>query len=163
MVSPKKKITTMYHHRPWPDDDERDFTWGELIFLALIVAVIWAVYWLIIHWVDHWVGDWLSWYVELLSPVMALPLLWLFNRYGRNPLHWWPMLWGHVVRLEEHNAELVLMDQAAVVKVMGGPMRVWCDIRDKGDVYLKFRRKRDAVWFGLFPYFRSRKSKRQKN
>lgn len=162
-MAKKNKITTVYYNHPhhW-SDDERDFTWGELGVLAGILAVIWAVYWLIIHWVDHFLGDWLAWYVELLSPLMALPVLWVCNAYGRNPLHWWPMVWGHPVRLEEHNADLVLMDQAAVVKVMGGPMRVWCDIRDKGDVYLKFRRRRDAVWFGLFPYFRSSGSRKKK-
>jgi hypothetical protein len=110
--------------------------------------------------VDHWVGDWLAWYVELLSPMMALPVLWVVNRYGRNPLHWWPMLWGHRVRLDALNADLVLMDSAAVVQVMGGPLRVWCDVQDQGEVYLKFRRRRDAVWFGLFPYFRSRKKRK---
>jgi hypothetical protein len=112
---------------------------------------------------DHWMGDWLVWYVELLSPLMAVPVIWLHNRYGPNPLHWWPMLWGHRVRLDPHNAELVLMDAAAVVQVMGGPLRVWCDVQDVEEVYLKFRLRKDAVWFGLFPYFRARKNKRQKN
>lgn len=158
--SPLPPTTHFYRHH-W---DEEDLRLSPLEWLVLcgIASLGWGAYWLVLHWVDHFLGDWLIWYVELLSPLCALPFLWLFNRYGHNPLHWWPMLWGHSVKLDDHNADLVLMDQQAVVKVMGGPMRVWCDIRDKGDVYLKFRRRRDAVWFGLFPYFRSRGSRKKK-
>lgn len=159
-MKPLHRIPTHYH-RPW-DDDADGITHLEWTAIAAVCLVIWMLYWLIIHWVDHWVGDWLAWYVELLSPVAAVPFLWVFNRYGHNPLHWWPMLWGHPVRLEQHNADLVLMDPAAVVKVMGGPMRVWCDVRDEGAVYLKFRRRKDAVWFGLFPYFKSRGSRKKR-
>lgn len=135
-------------------------TW-EWAVLGTVFVVIWLTYWLGIHWVDHWVGDWLAWYVELLSPVMALPILWVCHRYGRNPLHWWPMCWGYAIKLDTLNADLVLMDADAVTDVMGGRTRVWCDIRDVNQVYLKFRHKRDAVWFGLFPQFRSPKKKKK--
>ncbi len=155
-----KPITRMpLHYHPWEDQEDR-ISAVELSVIMAVFITIWMVYWLILHWVDHWVGDWLAWYVELLSPLLAVPFVWLFNRYGHNPLHWWPMLWGHRVKLSELNADLVLMDEAAVVQVMGGPMRVWCDIKDKGEVYLKFRRKRDAVWFALFPVFRSKKKRK---
>lgn len=160
-MAKKSQIGHTYYHSHW-DDRMDSFTWLELSVLLIILAAIWMVYWLIIHWVDHFLGDWLVWYVELLSPLMALPVLWVCNQYGRNPLHWWPMLWGHPVRLEERNADLVLMDPSAVVQVMGGPMRVWCDIRDQGEVYLKFRRRRDAVWFGLFPHFVRAKKRARK-
>ena len=156
-----KGYVPTHYHRPW-DDDAVGMTSVEWTVIGAVFTVIWALYWLILHWVDHWVGDWLAWYVELLSPLMALPWIWLHNRYGSNPLHWWPMLWGHRVRLEEHNAELVLMDSAAVVQVMGGPMRVWCDVQDVGEVYLKFRLRKDAVWFGLFPYFRARGTRKKR-
>lgn len=159
-MAKKSKIATVYHSG-W-DDIEDGFTWVEVSLLMLILAIIWGVYWLIIHWVDHFVGDWLAWYVELISPILALPVLWVCNRYGRNPLHWWPMLWGHRVLLDKNNADLVLMDESAVVQTMGGRSRVWCDIRDINLVYLKFRRRRDAVWFGLFPIFKSRRSNKSK-
>ena len=156
---PPKRITITHYHRHW-DESDVGISSTEWAVLATVFAVIWLLYWLIIHWVDHWVGDWLAWYVELMSPLLAMPFIWLFNRYGHNPLHWWPILWGHTVLLDEHNADLVLMDAAAVVQFMGGPMRVWCDIRDQGVVYLKFRRRKDAVWFRLFPHFRSRKKRK---
>lgn len=149
----------MYHKRHW-EDSEFDLSGLDWMVVAVLCALAWSVYWLIIHWVDHWVGDWLAWYVELLSPVLALPVIWLRVRYGLNPLHWWPMVWGHSVRLEPLNADLVLMDEAAVIELMGGPTRVWCDVRDLGEVHLKFRRKRDAVWFALFPVFRSKKKRK---
>jgi hypothetical protein len=160
MVKPSHKIPT-YYHSHW-DDREDSFSWQELSLLALILMIIWSVYWLIIHWVDHFLGDWLAWYVELISPMVALPVMWVFNSYGRNPLHWWPMVWGHRVLLDPHNADLVLMDADAVTQFMGGRSRVWCDTRNVNQVYLKFRRKRDAVWFGLFPHFIKNKSKRKK-
>ena len=157
-MKPQHRIPTHYHSN-W-DDDAVGMTPWEWSVIGVVCLVIWALYWLCIHWVDYFVGDWLAWYVELLSPLMALPVLWVVNRYGRNPLHWWPMVWGHRVRLDALNADLVLMDSSAVVQVMGGPLRVWCDVQDQGEVYLKFRRRRDAVWFGLFPYFRSRKKRK---
>ena len=160
-MKPIQKIPTYYHSR-WDDDREDSFSWVELGLLALILAVIWGVYWLIIHWVDHFLGDWLAWYVELISPLMALPVMWVCNSYGRNPLHWWPMVWGHSVQLDAQNAEMVLMDADAVTQFMGGRSRVWCDTRDVNQVYLKFRRRRDAVWFGLFPHFFRNKKKKIK-
>jgi hypothetical protein len=158
---PPKKITITHYHRHW-DESDMGISPLEWTVLGTVFAVIWLLYWLIIHWVDHFVGDWLAWYVELLTPFLAVPCLWVFNRYGRNPLHWWPMVWGHPVKLDRNNADLVLMDESAVVQVMGGPMRVWCDVRDPGDVYLKFRRRRDAVWFGLFPYFKTNRKRKKR-
>ena len=160
-MKPIQKIPTYYHSR-WNDDREDVFSWKEVVLLALILAIIWGVYWLIIHWVDHLLGDWLAWYVELISPLMALPVMWVCNSYGRNPLHWWPMVWGHSVQLDAQNAEMVLMDADAVTQFMGGRSRVWCDTRDVNQVYLKFRRRRDAVWFGLFPHFFKNKKKKIK-
>ena len=72
------------------------------------------------------------------------------------------MVWGHRVLLDAQNAELVLMDADAVTQFMGGRSRVWCDIQDTNRVYLKFRRRRDAVWFGLFPHFFKNKKKKLK-
>jgi hypothetical protein len=159
-VKPIQKIPTYYHYHG--ADREDVFSWKEVVLLALILAIIWSVYWLIIHWADHFVGDWLAWYVELISPMAALPVMWVCNSYGRNPLHWWPMVWGHRVQLDALNAELVLMDADAVTQFMGGRSRVWCDTRDVNLVYLKFRRRRDAVWFGLFPHFFRNKKKKIK-
>jgi len=159
-VKPIQKIPTYYHHHG--ADKEDVFTWKEVVLLALILVIIWGVYWLIIHWADHFLGDWLAWYVELMSPLMALPVMWVCNSYGRNPLHWWPMVWGHSVPLDAHNADLALMDTDAVTQFMGGRTRVWCDTRDVNQVCLKFRRRRDAVWFSLFPHFFRNKKKKLK-
>ena len=159
-MKPIQKIPT-YYHSHW-DDKEDVFSWKEVVLLALILAIIWGVYWLIIHWADHFLGDWLAWYVELMSPLIALPVMWVCNSYGRNPLHWWPMVWGHSVQLDQHNADLVLMDTDAVTQFMGGRTRVWCDTRNVNQVCLKFRRRQDAVWFGLFPHFVKNKKKKFK-
>jgi hypothetical protein len=158
---PPKRITITHYHRHW-DESDVGISPLEWAVLGTVFAVIWLLYWLIIHWVDHWVGDWLAWYVELMSPLLAMPFIWLFNRYGHNPLHWWPMVWGHSVPLDAHNADLVLMDTDVVTQFMGGRSRVWCDTRDVNQVCLKFRRRRDAVWFSLFPYFFQNKKKKLK-
>jgi hypothetical protein len=155
---PPKRITITHYHRHW-DESDVGISPLEWAVLGTVFTVIWLIYWLCIHWVDHWVGDWLAWYVELMSPLLAMPFIWLFNRYGHNPLHWWPMVWGHSVPLDAHNADLVLMDADAVIQFMGGRTRVWCDTRDVNQVCLKFRRRRDAVWFGLFPHFVKNKKK----
>jgi hypothetical protein len=158
---PPKRITLTHYHRHW-DESDVGISPLEWAVLGTVFAVIWLLYWLIIHWVDHWVGDWLAWYVELMSPLLAMPFIWLFNRYGHNPLHWWPMVWGHSVPLDAHNADLALMDTDAVTQFMGGRTRVWCDTRDVNQVCLKFRRRQDAVWFSLFPYFFQNKKKKLK-
>jgi hypothetical protein len=159
-MKPIQKIPTYYHHR-W-DDDGAGMTAWEWAVISVVLIMIWLLYWLIIHWADHWVGDWLAWYVELMSPLMALPIGWVCNSYGRNPLHWWPMVWGHSVQLDAHNADLALMDTDAVIQFMGGRSRVWCDTRDVNQVCLKFRRRKDAVWFSLFPHFFRNKKKKLK-
>jgi hypothetical protein len=158
---PPKRITITHYHRHW-DESDVGISPLEWAVLGTVFAVIWLLYWLIIHWVDHWVGDWLAWYVELMSPLLAMPFIWLFNRYGHNPLHWWPMVWGHSVPLDAHNADLVLMDTDVVTQFMGGRTRVWCDTRDVNQVCLKFRRRQDAVWFSLFPHFFRNKKKKLK-
>jgi hypothetical protein len=159
-MKPIQKIPTYYHHR-W-DDDGAGMTAWEWAVISVVLIMIWLLYWLIIHWADHWVGDWLAWYVELMSPLMALPIGWVCNSYGRNPLHWWPMVWGHSVQLDAHNADLALMDTDAVIQFMGGRSRVWCDTRNVNQVCLKFRRRKDAVWFSLFPHFFRNKKKKLK-
>ena len=159
-MKPLHRIPTHYAAQ-W-DPDDRDLSTSEWGFILLLLLGVWGIYWTVIHWVDYFVGDWLVWYVELLSPLMALPFIWLYTRYGHNPLHWWPMVWGHPVQLDQNNADLVLMDSAEIVDSMGGAMRVWCDVRDHGVVYLKFRRRRDAVWFSLFPIFGSQRQKKKK-
>ena len=155
---PPKRITLTHYHRHW-DESDVGISPLEWAVLGTVFAVIWLLYWLIIHWVDHWVGDWLAWYVELMSPLLAMPFIWLFNRYGHHPLHCWQMVWGHSVPLYAHNADVVLMDTDVVTQFMGGRSRVWCDTRDVNQVCLKFRRRQDAVWFSLFPYFFQNKKK----
>jgi len=67
--------------------------------------------------------------------------------YGSlNPLHWWPMFWGYRVRLpDEDKVKIYPLDSEALFKRYGG--RINIHIVDYE--HIKFRRRRDAVMFGL--------------
>ena len=63
-----------------------------------------------------------------------------------NPLHWWPMLWGYEARLpEEDRITIRPIDTDRIMQQHGGKMNVY--IVDYQ--HIKFRRKKDAVIFGL--------------
>ena len=62
-----------------------------------------------------------------------------------NPLHWWPLVWGYKVEVQNDRV-LHSIELDDVVKKYGGPMNVYVD----GPFNLKFRKKKDVVKYCLF-------------
>ena len=139
-LSPRQ-IRMMYSHLEDPDMDE-DF-WPMMGVLAVIVAV-WTG---IIHLLDWLTFDFIPWWVEPFTMAPLIFLLAMKEIYGSlNPLHWWPMFWGYRVRLpDEDKVKIYPLDSEALFKRYGG--RINIHIVDYE--HIKFRRRRDAVMFGL--------------
>jgi hypothetical protein len=131
----------MYSHLEDPDIDE-DF-WPMMGVLAIIVAV-WTG---IIHLLDWITFDFIPWWAEPFTIAPLIFLLAMKEIYGSlNPLHWWPMFWGYRVRLpDEDKVKIYPLDSEALFKRYGG--RINIHIVDYE--HIKFRRRRDAVMFGL--------------
>ena len=139
-LSPRQ-IRMMYSHLEDPDIDE-DF-WPMMGVLAIIVAV-WTG---IIHLLDWITFDFIPWWAEPFTIAPLIFLLAMKEIYGSlNPLHWWPMFWGYRVRLpDEDKVKIYPLDSEALFKRYGG--RINIHIVDYE--HIKFRRRRDAVMFGL--------------
>ena len=140
-LSQKQKIRLYSHHDPDLDIDE-DF-WPILGILLSILGV-WTF---IIHLLDFWTFDVIPWWAEPFTIAPAIFLLVMNERYDSlNPLHWWPMLWGYEAKLP--SAEVITirpLDQERIMQQHGGKLNV--HIIDYETV--KFRRRKDAVIFGL--------------
>ena len=63
-----------------------------------------------------------------------------------NPLHWWPLIWGYEAKLPEKDKITIRpLDTERIMAQHGGRLNV--HIIDYE--HIKFRRKKDAVIFGL--------------
>ena len=132
----------MYSHHDHDLDVEDEF-WPILGILLAILAV-WTG---IIHFIDWLTIDSIPWWVEpfTITPVIFL-LIMKAQFDSLNPLHWWPMLWGYKAKLpDEDRITIRPLDTERIMQQHGGPMNV--HIIDYK--HIKFRRKRDAVIFGL--------------
>ena len=132
----------MYSHYSDPDLDEEDL-WPIMGILAVILLA-WTG---IIHLLDWLTFDFIPWWVEPFTIAPLIFLLAMKEIYGSlNPLHWWPMFWGYRVRLpDEDKVKIYPLDGEALFKRYGG--RINIHIVDYE--HIKFRRRRDAVMFGL--------------
>jgi len=121
---------------------DEDF-WPMMGVLAVIVAV-WTG---IIHLLDWLTFDFIPWWVEPFTMAPLIFLLAMKEIYGSlNPLHWWPMFWGYRVRLPDADrVKIYPLDSEELFKTYGG--RINIHIVDYE--HIKFRRRRDAVMFGL--------------
>jgi hypothetical protein len=135
-----------YHHHEIMDDND---TYG---LIALLLA-IWGLYWLIVHWVDYLLGDWLIWWVEPLTIFVVLPVVvgvvMVVEEYGWNPLYWWPMFWGTKIYLDRDTDFYMEFDEQEFMQNNGGRINVHCGNWRDEEMYVKFRRKRDAVIYSL--------------
>ena len=87
------------------------------------------------------------WTAEPFTIIPAFFRLIMKENYDSlNPLHWWPMVWGYRATLpEEDRITIRPIDAERIMQQHGGPLNVY--IIDYG--HIKFRRKKDAVIFGL--------------
>ena len=112
-----------------------------------ILLAVWGAWTGIIHFIDWLTFDAIPWYIE---PWTITPLIFLMimnEKYGSlNPLHWWPMLWGYKMKLpDEDRITIRPTDPDRIMQQHGGRLNVF--IVDYETI--KFRRKKDAVIFGL--------------
>ena len=145
-----KKSYKKYHY--YPHYDELDG--GDGIIVGGVLLAIWAVYWLLVHWVDHFLGNLMVWWVEPLTLFLALPVLGFFaliiDKYDSwNPLHWWPMFWGTKIMIDRETNFYIAFDPEEFVQNNGGKYNVFCGTDSNEDLYVKFRRRRDAVVYSL--------------
>jgi hypothetical protein len=140
---PKNLNNKNYYYRSY--DDDRDDT----IFLLIIVLVVWSIYWAIFHLIDWLLGDWVVWYLEPFTVFLWLPFVVLSDHYGSNPLHWWPLFWGHKIYIIDTSTPVSFYDYARLVERNGGPFNAYVGVNESRGPYIKFRRRKDALFYAL--------------
>ena len=129
-------MSRLYYHDP-----DEDITTPIMLVLSGLIVGGW---WGIVHLIDWMTLDIIPWWLE---PFTLLPVLFLFvmcMKYGRNPLHWWPMVWGVRVAIPDSIIFHMNYDADRLLKRYGGPGNVFVDRE-----IVIFRRSRDAVTFCL--------------
>lgn len=124
------------------DIDELDDTHFILVLAGTIIGLWWGF----IHLVDKFTFDFMPWWAEPFTIVPLIIYIGLYETYGKNPLHWWPLIWGTKIKLpEEERLRIYPVDGEDILKKYGGPLNVYIVDFE----HVKFRRKRDAVIFSL--------------
>ena len=124
------------------DIDELDDTH----FILGLAGTIIGLWWGFIHLVDKFTFDFMPWWAEPFTIVPLIIYIGLYETYGKNPLHWWPLIWGTKIKLpEEERIKIYPVDGEDILKRYGGPLNVYIVDFE----HVKFRRKRDAVIFSL--------------
>jgi hypothetical protein len=132
----------MYSHHDHNLDYEDEF-WPIMGILLAIIGV-WTG---IVHLIDWLTIDTIPWWAEPLTITPVIFLLIMKEHYDSlNPLHWWPMFWGYEAKLpEEDRITIRPLDTERIMQQHGGRLNV--HIIDYE--HIKFRRRKDAVIFGL--------------
>jgi len=140
-LSQQQKIRMYSHHDR--DLDIEDEFWPILGILLAILGV-WTTF---IHWIDWATLDVIPWWAEPFTIAPILFMMIMKEHYDSlNPLHWWPMVWGYQAKLpHEDRITIRPLDTERIMQQHGGPLNV--HIIDYQ--HIKFRRKKDAVIFGL--------------
>ncbi len=140
-MSHQQKIRMYSHHDPDLDFEE-DF-WPIMGILLSILAV-WTGF---IHFIDSVTLDSIPWWAEPFTIAPVIFLIIMKERFDSlNPLHWWPMFWGYNAKLPEDDRITIRpLDSERIMQQHGGRLNVY--IVDYENI--KFRRKKDAVIFGL--------------
>ncbi len=130
------KFVMMYSHYDRFQDDDDDIP----LFIGICTTFV-LLWWGLVHLIDMFFNK-LVWWQEPLTIipllVILLPVLAANELYGKNPLHWWPAIWGTKVDIKNQHTRGVVLDEF-------GPSRVYmidyCT--------LKFRKKSDATLYCL--------------
>jgi hypothetical protein len=143
----RRKYRGYYHDRFEPDE-------GDGLLLTGILLAMWGIYWLVVHWIDWAIGNHMAWWAEPLTLFVTLPVMGFFamiiDKYESwNPLHWWPMFWGTKIMIDRETDFYMAFDPGEFVQNNGGRYNVFCSTDNNEDLYVKFRRRRDAVVYSL--------------
>ena len=139
---PKKFVQYRTHHEI--DIDDEDGVAIAWIVLAFVVGIWWAI----VHVVDIFFNK-LSWWMEPLTIipllVVGIPCIMLVELYGKNPMHWWPVVWGTKVAIPEREPFRAYDKEMEKSLKEFGPTRVYVE----DYTTIKFRTKKDATLFCL--------------
>ena len=95
------KFVMMYSHYERFEDDDDDIP----LFIGIVATII-LLWWGLVHVVDIFFNK-LVWWQEILTVIplflVVLPVLMANEMYGKNPLHWWPAVWGTKVDITNNN------------------------------------------------------------
>ena len=140
-LSQRQKIRLYSHYDHHLEEDE-DF-WTVMGILITIMG-LWTGF---IHLLDYFTFDMIPWWAEPFTIIPVILFVVMKERYDSlNPLHWWPLFWGYQVSLPSREIITIRpLDQERIMKQHGGMLNV--HIVDYET--LKFRRRKDAVWFNL--------------
>ena len=135
-------LRTYSHHDHDIDDFDEEF-W-PIIGVLITVLGVWTGF---VHFIDYLTFDAIAWYMEPFTITPIIFLMVMKEKYDSlNPLHWWPLVWGYKAKLpEEDRITIRPLDVERILQQHGGRMNV--HIVDYEHV--KFRKKKDAVIFGL--------------
>lgn len=138
----KQQKMRMYSHYDHDLDIEDDF-W-PVVGILLSILGVWTGF---IHLVDWLTFNFIPWWLEPFTITPIIIIIIMNERFDSlNPLHWWPMFWGYEAKLpEEDRITIRPLDTERILEQHGGRLNV--HIIDYEHV--KFRRKKDAVIFGL--------------
>jgi hypothetical protein len=115
------------------------------VVLGILGAVI-GLWWGFIHLIDAFTFDFMVWWVEPFTvlPMFAYLLMIEFTQ-RKNPIHWWPLVWGYKIQMANNDRiPSHLIDEEILYKEYGGPLNVYVD----GNC-IKFRKQKDAVIYSL--------------
>ncbi len=138
----KQQKIRMYSHHEHDLDVEEEF-WPIMGILLAILGVWTGT----IHLIDWLTFDAIVWYIEPFTIAPVIFLIIMKEKFDSlNPLHWWPMFWGYNAKLpDEDRITIRPTDTDRIMKEHGGRLNV--HIMDYQTI--KFRRRKDAVIFGL--------------
>ena len=140
---PNHPVLTSYRYH----EDDEDFG-DDYIVLGLGVGIL-GVFWLAVHFLDKWTIDLLPWWVEPFTAIPLVGLLALTEVFGKNPLHWWPLVWGTKIQIRQDDDPIKHSLEIDEIKErLGGPLNVY--VIDWQT--LKFRRKKDITKYLLFKF-----------
>jgi hypothetical protein len=142
------KLGRQQQHRMYSHHDHDIDSLDEEFWPVLgILLAIWGAWTGVVHFLDWLTVDAIAWYVEPWTIIPFLFFLIMKEKFDSfNPLHWWPMVWGYNAKLpDEDRITIRPLDTQRIMKQYGGPLNV--HIVDYE--YIRFRRKKDAVIFGL--------------
>ena len=124
------------------DIDSDEDGWVVLGILGGIIGLWWGV----IHLLDAFTFDFIIWWAEpfTILPMFLYAMMMEFMQ-RKNPLHWWPLVWGYKIKLPDSQWGIIhLLDEDELMEKYGGPFNVYI----VGNC-IQFRRKKDAVVFSL--------------
>ena len=138
---PKKFIQYRTHHDDYDDEDMEGDGWLILGLGAFIIGIWWGF----VHLLDMFTFNVMPWWIE---PFTIFPVGGYFvvaDFYGRNPMHWWPIVWGTKVTIPEREPFHAYSEEFEKVMKEFGPTRVYVE----DYTTIKFRTKKDATLFCL--------------